>query len=65
MEKGEFVLVVKASENEENTLNNMDIASHVKYYMDMGYDKNTAIKMVAKDRGVKKNDIYQATLDKK
>ena len=41
------------------------LASHVKYYMDMGHDKNTAIKMVAKDRGVKKNDIYQATLDKK
>lgn len=65
MGKGEFVLVVKASENEENELNNMDISSHVKYYMGMGHDKNTAIKMVAKDRGVKKNDIYQATLDKK
>ena len=63
VEKGEFVLVVKATEDTNNTLNDMSIVDHVKYYMDLGNDKNTAIKLVAKDRGVKKNDIYQETLN--
>ena len=63
VEKGEFVLVVKANDVQENSLNELDIVDHVKYYMDKGNDKNTAIKLVAKDRGVKKNDIYKETLD--
>lgn len=63
MEKGEFVLVVKANENVSNSLNDMSIHDHVIHYMNIGHDKNDAIKLVAKDRGVKKNDIYKATLD--
>jgi 16S rRNA (cytidine1402-2'-O)-methyltransferase len=65
VEKGEFVLLVKASDVVENSLNDLDVVDHVKYYLDMGHDKNTAIKLVAKDRGVKKNDIYKETLDLK
>ena len=32
------------------------------YYMDQGIQKKEAMKMVAKDRGVGKRDIYQALL---
>lgn len=63
VEKGEFVLVVKASDVVENSLNDLEIIDHLKHYLDMGHDKNTAIKLVAKDRVVKKNDIYKETLN--
>ena len=40
----------------------MYIQEHMDYYMDQGIQKKEAMKMVAKDRGVGKRDIYQALL---
>lgn len=40
----------------------MSIQEHMDYYMDQGIQKKEAMKMVAKDRGVGKRDIYQALL---
>ena len=37
----------------------MSIVEHVKMYMDEGNEEKDAIKLVAKDRGVKKSDIYK------
>ena len=36
----------------------MSIEEHMELYMDKGYSKKEAMKMVAKDRGVSKRDIY-------
>lgn len=66
--RGEYVLVVEgASQSAQATsvpLKEGDIASHVQHYIDSGMSKMDAIKQTAKDRGVHKNEIYQAMLDK-
>ena len=66
--RGEYVLVVEgASEVQEltaPTLAQGDIATHVRHYMESGMSKMDAIKQTAKDRGVHKNEIYQAMLEK-
>ena len=40
----------------------MSIEEHMDYYLNQGFDKKTAMKQVAKDRGVGKREIYQALL---
>ena len=57
-EKGEFVLFIEGS-NKELDFSDMSIVEHVKMYMDEGNEEKDAIKLVAKDRGVKKSDIYK------
>ena len=67
--RGEYVLVVegksrKAIEAEEQAQwAQMSIADHVDLYISQGMDKKEAMKLVAKDRGVSKRDIYSALLD--
>ena len=40
----------------------MSIEEHMAYYEEQGIDRKEAMKLVAKDRGVIKRDIYQALL---
>ena len=40
----------------------MDIPTHVGYYMERGMSKKDAIKEAARDRGVAKNEVYQKML---
>lgn len=40
----------------------MSIEEHMEYYLGQGTDKKNAMKLVAKDRGVSKREIYQALL---
>lgn len=40
----------------------MSIEEHMEYYEKQGITRKDAMKMVAKDRGVSKRDIYQAPL---
>lgn len=67
--KGECVLVIEGKSYEEveakkrEAWEEMSIREHVDYYMQQGNDKKEAMKIVAKDRGVSKRDIYQALLD--
>lgn len=67
--KGECVLVIEgksreAIRNEERAgWEEMSIPEHMEHYMSQGMDKKTAMKQVAKDRGVGKRDIYQALLE--
>lgn len=49
-------------EEERQKWEEMSIQEHMDYYMDQGIQKKEAMKMVAKDRGVGKRDIYQALL---
>ena len=62
--KGEYVLVIAGKPMEEIQAEKreqwelMTIEEHVQFYMNQDMDKKTAMKMVAKDRGVSKRDIY-------
>lgn len=62
--KGEFVLVIEGKsfdeieeENKQEWLN-MTVEEHMNYYESQGISHKDAMKMVAKDRGVSKRDIY-------
>ena len=63
--KGEYVLVIAGKPMEEIQAEKreqwelMTIEEHVQFYMNQDMDKKTAMKMVAKDRGVSKRDIYK------
>lgn len=68
--RGEYVLVLegksrlqKKREKQESFLN-LAIEEHMKQYEAAGMDHKEAMKMVAKDRGVSKREIYQYMLDK-
>lgn len=61
--KGEYVLVVEGSKKEYvNELKNLSIKEHLSYYLNLGEDKNSAIKKVAKERNINKNEVYQVAL---
>lgn len=60
-ERGEIVLVIEAEE-EENPFVKMTPEEHLKVYLDGGMDKKEAVKRVAAERGVPKNEIYRLTL---
>lgn len=63
--KGECVLVLagksreQMQEEERKQWEEMTIEEHMEVYLKQGMDKKTAMKAVAKDRGVSKRDIYQ------
>ena len=59
--KGEIVLIIEGNSDisGENELNNLSIEEHYKFYENQGYTKKDIIKMIAKDRNVNKNEIYQ------
>lgn len=61
-ERGEIVLIVEPA-SAQNPLNSLTVEEHLQHYLNEGCDKKEAIKQVAKDRGVPKNDIYQASLN--
>lgn len=63
--RGEYVLVVEGAKNSEESLNNLTIKQHYEYYLGLKYSKNDAIKQVAKDRNVAKNEIYQVIVNEK
>ena len=46
-------------EEEIASWQNMTIEEHMSYYENQGMDSKTAMKQVAKDRGVGKREIYQ------
>jgi len=63
--RGEYVLVLEGKSMEEkrqeeiSSWENMTIEEHMAYYENQGMDEKTAMKQVAKDRGVGKREIYQ------
>ena len=66
--RGEFVLVIEGKshqqkeEEKQASFSEISIEDHMKLYEDKGVDRKEAMKLVAKDRGVSKRDIYQALL---
>ena len=67
--RGEYVLVIEGKsfreKDEERQLGfvKLSIEEHMKLYEEQGIDRKEAMKLVAKDRGVSKRDIYNALLD--
>ena len=59
--KGEMVLVVEGN-NEIEDFSNLDLISHINLYIDGGMSKMDAIKTVAKERGLKKSEVYNEYL---
>ncbi len=55
--KGEIVVVVEGN-NEEINYDNLTVIEHVNLYIKEGKSTMDAIKLVAKDRNVKKQEIY-------
>ena len=68
--RGEYVLVIEGKshqekqEEEQKQWQAMSIEEHMVYYEKGGMDQKSAMKQVAKDRGVTKRDIYQYLLQK-
>jgi len=66
--KGECVLVIEGKSREElrreevSKWEEMSIEEHMEYYTSQGIDKKEAMKLVAKDRGIGKRDVYQQLL---
>lgn len=59
--KGEIVLIIEGNNEieEENSLNNLTMDEHYKFYENQGFSKKDIIKKIAKDRNMNKNDVYQ------
>ena len=61
--RGEFVLLVGGAEEKENPLNALSVREHLQKYLSEGLNKKEAVKAVSRDRGVPKNEVYQAAID--
>lgn len=59
--KGEIIILIEGNKQVEhdNKLNNLPLEEHYKYYEKQGLEKKEIIKMIAKDKGVAKNEIYK------
>ena len=66
--KGECVLVLEGKsrqeieKEEQARWEDISIEEHMEKYLGEGMDKKSAMKQVAKDRGISKRDVYQALL---
>ncbi len=66
--RGEYVLVLEGKtmqeivEEQKKSWESMSIEEHMAFYEEQGIARKEAMKVVAKDRGVSKRDIYQALL---
>ncbi len=56
--KGEIVIVIEPAKKSENNFENLSITYHVNMYIKEGYSSKEAIKLVAHERNVNKNEVY-------
>jgi len=67
--RGEYVLVMEGKsleqkkQEQQQSFSEMPIEEHMKVYEDQGIDRKEAMKLVAKERGISKRDVYQYLLD--
>ena len=68
--RGEYVLIVDGKTFEEiekedqKRWESMSVEEHMAVYEGQGIDRKESMKLVAKDRGISKRDVYQALLKK-
>ncbi len=69
--RGEYVLVIEGLDPEyierarQSEYENISIEDHMRIYESRGIDSKTAMKNVAKDRGISKREVYQAIISLK
>lgn len=69
--KGECVLVIEGKSRQElkeeaqARWDDMSVKEHMEYYESQGIGRKEAMKLVAKDRGAGKRDIYKALLEQR
>ncbi|WP_315111041.1 16S rRNA (cytidine(1402)-2'-O)-methyltransferase [Clostridium intestinale] len=67
--RGEFVVVIEGKSQEEIDLEqkakweNTTVEEHIILYVDRGYSKKEAIKLVAKERSMPKSEVYKYSTD--
>jgi len=64
VEKGEFVVAVEGAAA-ESELNALTVEAHIAHYTELGDDWRDAVKKVAADRRVPKNEIYKIAVQMK
>ncbi|MCD7982222.1 MAG: 16S rRNA (cytidine(1402)-2'-O)-methyltransferase [Clostridiales bacterium] len=68
--RGECVIVIEGQsrrallQRQRESWESLTVGEHMAYYTDSGMDRKSAMKQVAKDRGVGKREIYSLLLDK-
>lgn len=68
--RGEYVLVLQGksfgeiAEEEKKNWESMTLEEHMQIYESRGIDRKEAMKLVAKDRGISKRDVYQELMRK-
>ncbi len=66
--RGEYVLVLEGKDPEEIRAGQqarweaLSLEEHMEHYLSAGHDRKEAMKLVAKDRGVAKSEIYKALI---
>lgn len=60
--RGEYVIVVEGGEVKENPLNALPVEEQIALYVADGLSKMDAVKKVAKERGLKKSEVYKYTI---
>ena len=67
--KGECVLVIEGRSRKEleeearASWKEISVSEHMERYLSQGMEKKEAMKLVAKDRGISKRDVYQSLLN--
>ena len=67
--RGEYVLVLEGKsllqkkQEQQESFSEMSIEEHMKIYEDKGVERKEAMKLVAKERGISKRDVYQYLLN--
>ena len=67
--KGEFVLVIqgksiqKLKEEAQQDWNSIPLSDHMAHYETQGISRKDAMKLVARDRGISKREVYSALLN--
>ena len=64
--KGEFVIVVEGNQSQgeqDDKFSLLSIEEHINLYISRGMSKKDALKQVAKERGISKNELYKYTIN--
>lgn len=65
--RGEYVVILEGAREviQENFWDSWSVTEHIEHYKAMGQGNMDAVKSVAKDRGVPKNEIYKISVENK
>ncbi len=67
--KGECVIVIEGrsigdlQQEQQRSWEEISLEDHMEIYLGQGYEKKEAMKMVAKDRGISKRDVYRKLME--